>query len=168
MKDYCTALTREVNEGNLHQICEKLNKIENELLESRAEANNVRQRTGKEIDKSKRFSVERFASDLLPVMDSLECALKDSSSTEKIKEAVGLTMRQLRAVFNRHKVLEINPVHQKFDPHFHQAISMVSSEEKENMVISVLQKGYVIWERLLRPALVVVSSGMEGLMNSEV
>jgi molecular chaperone GrpE len=113
-----------------------------------------------EVSKAYKFAVESFAESLVPVVDSLEKALevKDASAGQ-LREGVELTLRQLRSAFEKNALAEISPVGQKFDPHRHQAISSVpaSDEHPSNHVVSVLQKGWTISERVLRPALVVIA-----------
>jgi molecular chaperone GrpE len=105
-----------------------------------------------------KFAIERFAEHLLPVLDSFEAALTDSSSDiAKVREGIELTLRQFNHALEKGRVVAINPaLGEKFDPHLHQAISMVSAEQEPNSVVTVLQKGYLIAERVLRPALVTV------------
>lgn len=129
-------------------------------LRAKAEVENTRRRAEEEIAKARKFAVEGFAESLLPVKDSLEAAIATpGASQEQMLEGVHATLRQLSAALDRNKVLEINPsAGEKFDPHRHQAISVVPAAEQEtNTVVTVLQKGYVIAERVLRPALVTVS-----------
>ena len=127
-------------------------------LRAMAEAENIRKRAQEDIAKAHKFGVERFAADLLPVKDSLEAALAaDTGSVENLKSGVELTLRQLEGVFEKQSLQEINPVGQKFDPHRHQAISMLPSDKEPNTVINVLQKGYALHDRVIRPALVTVA-----------
>ena len=130
-------------------------------LRAKAETDNARRRADDEITKARKFAVENFAESLLPVADSLEAALvlKDASP-EQIREGAAATLRQLKSALERNKVIEINPaVASRFDPHQHQAISMVPALDQEaNTVVSVLQKGYLISDRVLRPALVTVAA----------
>ena len=134
-------------------------------LRAVAEMENVRRRAAEDVAKAHKFSIEGFAESLLPVKDSLEMALKvDAPSIESLREGVEATLRQLTNAFERNKLLEIDPVGQKFDPHQHQAISMVPGASQNppvpaQHVVMVLQKGYLINERVLRPALVTVSQG---------
>jgi molecular chaperone GrpE len=130
-------------------------------LRSRAEMDNLRKRSQHELAAAHKFAIEGFAESLLPVRDSLEMALSvDSPSVENLREGVEATLRQLSAAFDRHKLLAIDPVGEKFDPNRHQAISMVPSESvAANHVVAVLQKGFLINDRVLRPAMVTVSSG---------
>lgn len=126
---------------------------------AKAESENIRRRAHDDIDKARKFALEKFSSDLLAVKDSMEAALAvESATVESYKNGVELTLKQLTSVFERFNVSEISPAGEKFDPHRHQAISMVESAEHEpNTVISVLQKGYLLHDRVLRPALVVVA-----------
>jgi molecular chaperone GrpE len=127
-------------------------------LRARAEADNLRKRAALDIDNARKFAVEGFAGELLAVKDSLEAALNaESSSIENLKSGVELTLRQLAGVFDKHRLAELNPMGEKFDPHRHQAIGMQASEAEPNTVIAVLQKGYLLHERVIRPALVMVS-----------
>ncbi len=135
----------------------KIAELEEQFLRAKAETENIRRRAQEDLDKAYKFSIERFAAGLLPVMDSLEAALFDSSGKlDKLREGVELTLRQLNAAFEQGRVLVIHPVGEKFDPHRHQAVSTVRSEQAPNTVVSVLQKGYLLAERVLRPALVTV------------
>lgn len=132
------------------------------FLRAKAEAENVRRRAEEDISKARKFAVENFAESLLPVKDSLEAAIALPSATpEQLLEGVHATLRQLVSALERNKVLELNPpAGTKFDPHQHQAISVVpltsGSTQDANTVVTVLQKGYSINERVLRPALVTV------------
>lgn len=128
-------------------------------LRALAEMENVRRRAHEDVSKAHKFAIESFAESLLPVRDSLEMALAvDVPSMESMKEGVEATLRQLTQAFERHRLLVIDPLHQKFDPNRHQAILMAPSREvAPNHVVSVLQKGYMINDRVLRPALVTVS-----------
>ncbi len=128
-------------------------------LRAKAEAENTRRRAEEEIAKARKFSLESFAESLLPVKDSLEAALATpGASQEQVLEGVQATLRQLSSALERNKVQEISPAAgEKFDPHRHQAISVVPAQQETNTVVAVLQKGYAIAERVLRPALVTVS-----------
>jgi molecular chaperone GrpE len=111
-----------------------------------------------EVAKAHKFAIEGFAENLLPVLDSLNAALADGGSdAAKMKEGVELTLKQLMSALEKGRVIEINPIGEKFDPHRHQAIAMVPHEQEANTVVTVLQKGYLIADRVLRPALVTVS-----------
>jgi molecular chaperone GrpE len=129
-------------------------------LRAKAEAENTRRRAEEEMSKARRFAVESFAESLLPVADSLQAATTLPNATpEQLLEGVHATLRQLTAALERHKVVQIAPpAGTRFDPHQHQAISMVPAEQEANTVVAVLQKGYLIAERVLRPALVTVAA----------
>ena len=132
--------------------------LQEEFLRAKAETENMRRRAQEDVSKAHKFAIESFAEYLLPVIDSLEAALADSSGDmAKVKEGVALTLRQLNAALEKGRVVPINPVGEKFDPHRHQAISMVPSEQEANTVVAVLQKGFLIADRVLRPALVTVT-----------
>ena len=147
-------------QADLADLQAKSADLADQYLRAKAEAENARRRAEDEIAKARRFAVEAFAESLLPVADSLEAGLliKDAN-VEQIREGAQATLRQLVAAFERNKVLAINPsAGIRFDPHQHQAISVVASELDANTVVTVLQKGYAIAERVLRPALVTVSA----------
>ena len=129
-------------------------------LRAKAEAENTRRRADEEMAKARKFAVESFAESLLPVTDSLEAAIAIPDATAaQVLEGVHATLRQLLAALERHKVVPIAPpAGTRFDPHHHQAISMVPAEQEANTVVAVLQKGYLIADRVLRPALVTVAA----------
>jgi len=134
--------------------------LADQFLRAQAEMQNVRRRAEDETSKARKFAIDSFAESLLPVCDSLEAGLahKDATS-EQIREGAEATLRQLKAALERNKVVEINPgVGAKFDPHQHQAISVVPADQEPNTVVTVLQKGYSIADRILRPALVTVAA----------
>jgi molecular chaperone GrpE len=136
----------------------KLAELNENFLRAKAETENVRRRAAEDVAKARKFAIESFAEHLLPVVDSLEAALADTSGdAAKLREGVELTLRQLSSAMEKGRVAAVNPVGEKFDPHRHQAISMVPAEQEPNTVVSVLQKGYVIADRVLRPALVTVA-----------
>jgi molecular chaperone GrpE len=127
-------------------------------LRAKAEADNIRKRAQAEVASAHKFAVENFTAELLAVKDSLEAAAAAENATvESMVGGVELTLRQLKNVFDKFNVAEINPVGQKFDPHRHQAISTMESDADPNTVIQVLQKGYLLHDRVIRPALVVVA-----------
>lgn len=130
-------------------------------LRAKAEAENIRRRAQQDIANAHKYGIEKFAGELVAVMDSLEAALAstDNATVETYKNGVELTLKQLSSAFEKSGLAEINPVGEKFDPHRHQAISMVESEQEPNTVVNVLQKGYIIGDRVLRPALVMVAKG---------
>ena len=137
----------------------KLAEMQDAFLRAKADAENIRRRAQEDITKAHKFAVEGFAEALLPVKDSLEMALKvETPSIESLKEGVEMTLKQLSAAFEKNRLVEVNPqAGEKLDPMKHQAISMVPADQEANTVVTVLQKGYMISERLLRPALVTVS-----------
>jgi molecular chaperone GrpE len=131
-------------------------------LRAKAEADNIRKRAQNEIASAHKFAVENFASELLAVKDSLEAALGTEVNTAaSLKSGVELTLKQLNAVFAKFSLSEINPVGERFDPHRHQAISAVESDAEPNTVLQVLQKGCLLHDRVIRPALVTVSKQKE-------
>ena len=138
----------------------KTAELTEQYLRGQADVQNMRRRSDEEASKARKFAIESFAESLLPVSDSLETGLAITDATpEQIREGAEATLRQLKSALERNKVLEINPpATTKFDPHQHQAISMVPSEQEANTVVMVLQKGYTIADRVLRPALVTVSA----------
>jgi molecular chaperone GrpE len=137
----------------------KATEMHEAFLRAKAEGENIRRRAQDDIAKAHKFAIENFAEALVPVKDSLEMALKlDTPSVDSLKEGVEMTLKQLSAAFERNRLIEINPVAgEKLDPMRHQAISMVPAEQDANTIVSVLQKGYMIADRLLRPALVTVA-----------
>ena len=134
--------------------------LADQFLRAKAEAENARRRAEEEISKTRKFAVEAFAESLLPVADSLATGLAIAdASAQQLREGSEATLRQLKSALERHKVIEINPeAGAKFDPHQHQAISVVPAEQEPNTVVTVLQKGYLIADRVLRPALVTVTA----------
>lgn len=131
-------------------------------LRAMAEAENVRKRAQVELANAHKYAIESVAAELLPVKDSLEATLAaDSATLETLKSGVELTLRQLNAAFEKTSLKEINPVGERFDPHWHQAISMLPSEKEPNTVINVLQKGYSLHDRVIRPALVTVAKSKD-------
>ncbi|MBX3624258.1 MAG: nucleotide exchange factor GrpE [Rhizobacter sp.] len=138
----------------------RLAEMSDAYLRAKAETENIRRRAEEEVSKARKFAVEGFAESLLPVKDSLEAAIAIQAATpEQLLEGVHATLRQLSQALERNKVIEINPqASARFDPHQHQAISMVPAEQEANTVVTVLQKGYLIADRVLRPALVTVAA----------
>jgi molecular chaperone GrpE len=147
-------------QNELAALQAKSAELADQYLRAKAEAENARRRAEDEISKARKFAVESFAESLLPVADSLEAGLTIKDATvDQIREGAQATLRQLTAALERNKVIAIHPEPgTKFDPHQHQAISVVPSELEANTVVTVLQKGYSIAERVLRPALVTVSA----------
>jgi len=138
----------------------RLAEMSDAYLRAKAEAENVRRRADEDVAKARKFAIEGFAEAMLPVMDSMEAAIATpSASVETVLEGVHATRRQLASALDRNRVVEINPAAgTKFDPHQHQAISVVPAEQEANTVVAVLQKGFLIADRVLRPALVTVAA----------
>lgn len=156
-KDEIERLNEELN-----SLKSKSADLADQFLRAKAEAENARRRAEEEVIKARKFGIESFAESLLPVADSLDAALSiKEASPEQLREGADATLRQLVGALERNKVIAINPATgTKFDPHQHQAISVVPApaEQEPNTVVNVLQKGYVIADRVLRPALVTVSA----------
>lgn len=147
-------------QARLSEALAKGAELADQYLRAKADTENARRRAEEEIAKSRKFALEGFAESLLPVLDSLEAGLAAQDATlEQIREGAQATLRQLLSALERNKVIAINPpAGDRFDPNRHQAISMVASDQDANTVVTVLQKGYLIAERVLRPALVTVSA----------
>ena len=137
----------------------KASEMQDSFLRAKADMENIRRRAQEDVAKAHKFAIEGFAEALVPVKDSLEMALKlDTPSVDSLKEGVEMTLKQLVSAFDRNRLQEINPVAgEKLDPMKHQAISMVPADQEANTIVTVLQKGYMIADRLLRPALVTVA-----------
>jgi molecular chaperone GrpE len=148
----------------LASIEAKATEMEDAFLRAKAELENYRRRASQDIERANKYAIEEFAEALMPVKDSLETALKvDTPSLESLKKGVEMTLKQLDSAFEKNQLAEINPKPgDKLNPMLHQAISMVPADQNANTIISVLQKGYKIADRLLRPALVTVSGGKSG------
>ena len=128
------------------------------VLYIKAEGENIRRRAMDDIDKARKFALEKFSNELLAVKDSLDAALLiEATEVQSYKDGVELTAKQLASVFDKFNIAEINPLGEKFDPNKHQAISMLENSGEPNTVFSVLQKGYTLNDRVLRPALVMVA-----------
>lgn len=145
----------------LEELKAKSTELADQYLRAKAEAENVRRRSEEEVAKARKFGIESFAESLLPVCDSLDAALAiENATAEQLREGSAATLRQLASALERNKVVPINPAAgAKFDPHQHQAISMVPAPQETGTVVTVLQKGYLIADRVLRPALVTVAQG---------
>jgi molecular chaperone GrpE len=147
-------------EARLAELEAKHAEVADAYLRAKAEVENTRRRADDEVSKARKYAVEGFAESLLPVKDSLEAAIAIQDATrEQMLEGVHATLRQLVQALERNKVIEVNPpAGTRFDPHQHQAISMVPADQDANTVVAVLQKGYLIADRVLRPALVTVAA----------
>jgi molecular chaperone GrpE len=155
--------------GSAAELANRLQKSEAEAadlrdawLRARAETDNLRKQAQTDLARAHKYAVEKFAEDLLPVKDALEQTVTASNvSPETLKSGAELTLKALSSAFNRAQVVEVNPVGEKFDPHKHQAMQRVHSTQPANTVVTVFQKGYLINDRVLRPALVSISDGGE-------
>jgi molecular chaperone GrpE len=149
-------------EEQLRQAEQKAQEHLDSWLRAKAETENLRKRAQADIASAHKYGVENLAEALLPVRDSLEAALAIENVTpESLKSGVELTLRQLNAVFEKASLREINPVGEKFDPHKHQAMTVVPHPGEPNQVVDVMQKGYLLHDRVLRPALVTVSKAKD-------
>ena len=129
---------------------------------AKAESENIRRRAAEDVSKAQKFAVERFSNEMLAVKDSLEAGMAvQTDNIESFKSGMELTLKQLSSVFDKFNIKEINPVGEKLDPHKHQAIGMLESDQPANTVVSVMQKGYSLNDRVLRPALVMVAKAKE-------
>ena len=137
----------------------QIEELKNQVLYAKAETENVRRRGFEDAEKTRKYALESFSQELLTVKDSLEASLNSETiDLITLKDGVELTLKQLNSVFEKFNIDEINPIDEKFNPNEHQAISMIESEDKEaNTILNVLQKGYKLNERVIRPAMVVVS-----------
>ncbi len=148
-----------------HTEAERISELEKQLAEAqaavlyvKAEGENIRRRAMDDIEKARKFALEKFSNELLAVKDSLDAALLiEAADVQSYKDGVQITAKQLGAVFDKFNIAEVNPAGEKFDPNKHQAISMLESDQEPNTVLTVLQKGYTLNERVLRPALVMVA-----------
>ena len=147
-------------EAQLAELQARHTEVSDAYLRAKAETENARRRAEEEVSKARKFAVEAFAESLLPVKDSLEAAILIQNATpEQLIEGVHATLRQLSQALERNRVLQISPpAGTRFDPHQHQAISVVPAEQDAGTVVMVLQKGYLIADRVLRPALVTVAA----------
>ncbi|MFP5393216.1 MAG: nucleotide exchange factor GrpE [Gammaproteobacteria bacterium] len=137
----------------------KLAEMHDAFMRAKAEGENIRRRAQEDVSKAHKFAVESFAEAMLPVRDSLEMALKVEAPTiESLKEGVEMTLKQLTSAFERNRLVEVLPQQgDKLDPNKHQAVAVVPAEQEANTVVTVLQKGYMIADRLLRPAIVTAA-----------
>lgn len=160
----CDGSDEEKGEDSTAEVAvEEFSLLKEQALRAKAETQNTRRRAEQDIEKARKFALEKFVSDLLPVVDNLERAIdagnKDDESQKAVLEGVELTLKSLVDTLKKYSVETINPENEPFDPQFHQAMSMAPSPDVEpNTVINVFQKGYALNGRLVRPAMVVVSS----------
>lgn len=152
------ATEAQTSEDRIAALEAALEEAKASVLYVKAEGENIRRRAFDDIDKARKFALEKFSVELLAVKDSLDAALNvGNADVTSYKNGVELTVKQLSAVFEKFNIAEINPLGEKFDPHKHQAISMLENSGEPNTVTSVLQKGYTLNDRVLRPALVMVA-----------
>jgi molecular chaperone GrpE len=131
-------------------------------LRAKAETDNVRKQGQNDVAKAYKYAIERFAQELLTVKDALELTLATPSATiQTLKDGVELTLKNLQAAFDKAQIAEINPLNEKYDPHRHQAMTMLESDQPAGTVVQVFQKGYLLNDRVLRPALVAVAKARE-------
>mgnify|MGYP006111866899 CR=1 FL=1 len=141
---------------------EKIATLEAQILYVKAESENNRKRSLEEAEKTRKYAIESFSQEILLVKDSLDAALAIKDATlESYKDGVELTAKQLITIFEKFNIEELNPEGEIFDPNFHQAMTMLDSDEEPNKILSVFQKGYKLNGRVLRPALVSVSKEKE-------
>jgi len=151
--------------GVAGSLDERIVELEAQLAEAqaavlyvKADGENIRRRAMDDIEKARKFALEKFSNELLAVKDSLDAALLiEATDVQSYKDGVEITAKQLGSVFDKFNIAEINPLGEKFDPNKHQAISMLENSGEPNTVTSVLQKGYTLNDRVLRPALVMVA-----------
>ena len=151
--------------GAAGSLDDRIGELETQLAEAqaavlyvKADGENIRRRATDDIEKARKFALEKFSNELLAVKDSLDAALLiESADVQSYKDGVQITTNQLASVFDKFNIAEVNPVGEKFDPNKHQAISMLDSDQEPNTVLTVLQKGYTLNDRVLRPALVMVA-----------
>jgi molecular chaperone GrpE len=147
-------------EAELEKARAALSEQHEAWLRAKAETENMRRRAQEDVLKASKFAAEKFAQAMLPVKDSLEAALSNQTQTlETLREGVELTLKQLVSAFDTSGLVEENPIGHKFDPNRHQAIGMQEADQEPNTVLVVLQKGYLLNERVIRPAMVMVSKG---------
>ena len=154
-----TVLPESALEQQLSATEAKLAEMHDAFMRAKAEGENIRRRAQEDVSKAHKFAIESFAEAMVPVRDSLEMALKvETPSIESMKEGVEMTLKQLTAAFEKNRLVEILPVQgDKLDPNKHQAVAVVPAEQEANTVVTVLQKGYMIADRLLRPAIVTTA-----------
>ena len=148
----------QLQENPVNELEDENGRLKDQLLRTVAEMENVRRRAAEDVSKAHKFAIEKFAESLVPVQDSLEKALQDQSGDiNTLREGVDLTFKQLVQALEKGGVVAVDPKGEKFDPHFHQAISMIPSDQASGTVVEVLQKGFKISDRVIRPALVIVA-----------
>ncbi len=137
--------------------------LKDSWLRARADIENLRRQSANDVARAHKYAIEKFAEELLPVKDALEAALAaGDAASGTLRAGVELTLKQLTAAFDKAQIVAIDPMGQKFDPHRHQAMAMVDGPAPANHVVQVLQKGYLLNDRVLRPAMVAVAKPREG------
>lgn len=147
--------------ADLAQARAEVAELKDAWLRARADAENARKQAAADVARAHKFAIERFAEDLLPVKDSLEQALGVDATPEQLRSGVDLTLKQLSSAFARARIDEVEPKGERFDPHRHQAMQLVPSDQPPNTVVQVVQKGYLLNDRVLRPAMVTVAKPAE-------
>ncbi|HKJ71982.1 MAG TPA: nucleotide exchange factor GrpE [Gammaproteobacteria bacterium] len=148
--------------GRVEELEGSVNTYYDQALRAKAEGENARRRAEKDAENARKYALEGFLKEVLPVKDSLEMALRvqveeGADSAQKLHKGIEMTLNMLEELLAKYGVTEVNPLEEKFDPNFHQAMSTVESEGEPNRVVSVMQKGYLLHDRLVRPAMVEVS-----------
>ena len=156
----------EITVGSLSELEVQLEEMRDQVLRHQAEVQNVKRRAEQDVEKARKYALERFCNELLPIVDSLEMAIlsasPDQEDSESILKGVQLTLKMFVDTLAKFNLEQIDPEGEPFDPKSHQAVSMVENNEVEpNTVLSVMQRGYVLSGRLIRPAMVVVSKASE-------
>lgn len=137
-------------------------RLKDAWLRAKAEADNIRKQAQNDVAKAHKYAIERFAQELLTVRDALELSLATpNATTDALKDGVELTLKNLKTAFDKERIEEINPAGEKYDPHRHQAMTLIESSEPPGTVVQVFQKGYLLNDRVLRPALVAVAKAPE-------
>lgn len=161
--------TKVVQEENneILKLKEENQKLKDTLMRTLAELENTRRRAGEENEKMAKYAISKFAEDLIPVMENFYLAFKNAGEDGKYDEnkakiffdGIKLTQNELKKVFDKNGLVRVFPMNEKFNPDFHNAISQIESDKEEGIIVDVMQSGYTIKDRLLRPALVIVSKG---------
>jgi molecular chaperone GrpE len=154
-------------DSDIARLQEELEQAKDMALRAQADAQNVKRRAEQDVEKARKFALERFCSELLPVVDNLERALEaaagDDEAVKPIAEGVELTLKSFLGALEKFQIVAVDPAGEPFDPEFHQAMSMVENPDTEpNTVLAVMQKGYTLNGRLVRPAMVMVSKAPTG------
>lgn len=151
-------ISTQTPEERIAELEAALEEAKASVLYTKAEGENIRRRANDDIDKARKFALEKFSGELLAVKDSLDAAvLIEATDVKSYKDGIEITIKQLASVFEKFNIAEVNPLGEKFDPNKHQAISVLENSGEPNTVTSVLQKGYTLNDRVLRPALVMVA-----------